>query len=74
MEDLDMLDSLFGRISGRTLCALADGAVAPVQSALEYFRDDFVAAIEHIITTRIKTAVIHTVLTTTVGNMWCGWA
>jgi NADH-quinone oxidoreductase subunit F len=47
MEDIEMLESLFGRISGRTLCALADGAVAPVQSALEYFRDDFVAAIEN---------------------------
>jgi len=41
-EDIAMLESLFGRISGRTLCALADGAVAPVQSALELFRDDFV--------------------------------
>jgi NADH-quinone oxidoreductase subunit F len=41
-----MLESLFGRISGRTLCALADGAVAPVQSALELFRDDFERVIE----------------------------
>jgi len=41
-EDIAMLESLFGRISGRTLCALADGAVAPVKSALELFRDDFV--------------------------------
>jgi NADH-quinone oxidoreductase subunit F len=40
--DLAMLESLFGRISGRTLCALADGAVMPVKSALELFRDDFV--------------------------------
>ena len=46
LEDLAMLESLFGRISGRTLCALADGAVAPVQSALELFRDDFVRVIE----------------------------
>ena len=46
LEDLAMLESLFGRISGRTLCALADGAVAPVQSALERFRDDFVRVIE----------------------------
>ncbi len=46
LEDLAMLESLFGRISGRTLCALADGAVAPVQSALELFRDDFERVIE----------------------------
>ena len=46
MEDLDLLDAMFGRISGRVLCALADGAVAPVQSAVELFRDDFVRAIE----------------------------
>ena len=38
---------MFGRISGRVLCALADGAVAPVQSAVELFRDDFVRAIEN---------------------------
>ena len=41
MEDLAMLDSLFGRIAGRTLCPLADGAVMPIQSALEHFHDDF---------------------------------
>lgn len=46
LEDLAMLESLFGRISGRTLCALADGAVAPVQSALELFRDDFERVIQ----------------------------
>ncbi len=41
-DDIRMLEGLFGRISGRTLCALADGAVMPVQSALELFRDEFV--------------------------------
>ncbi len=46
MEDLDMLESLFGRITDRVLCPLADGAVAPIKSALEYFRDDFVKVIE----------------------------
>jgi len=45
MEDLDLLESLFGRISGRTLCALADGAVMPVKSAIALFRDDFVRVI-----------------------------
>jgi NADH-quinone oxidoreductase subunit F len=46
MEDLELLESIFGRISGKVLCALADGAVAPISSALKLFRDDFVAAIE----------------------------
>ena len=30
MEDLELLESLFGRISGKVLCALAEGAVAPI--------------------------------------------
>ena len=46
VEDLDLLSSLFGRISGKTLCALADGAVAPIKSAIELFRDDFIKVIE----------------------------
>ncbi len=47
MEDLELLDSLFGRISGKTLCPLADGAVMPIRSAITRFRDDFVRVIEH---------------------------
>ena len=47
IEDLELLESLFSRISGKTLCALADGAVAPIQSAIRLFRDDFVRVIEH---------------------------
>ena len=47
MEDLELLEGLFGRISGRTLCALADGAVAPIKSAIALFRDDFVRVIEN---------------------------
>jgi NADH-quinone oxidoreductase subunit F len=46
MEDLALLESLFGRIGGKCLCALADGAVAPIQSALRLFRDDFVRVVE----------------------------
>ncbi len=47
IEDLELLESIFGRISGKVLCALAEGAVAPISSALKLFRADFVAAIEH---------------------------
>jgi NADH-quinone oxidoreductase subunit F len=46
MEDLELLESIFGRISGKVLCALAEGAVAPIASAIKLFRADFVAAIE----------------------------
>jgi len=46
-EDIRMLESLFGRISGRTLCPLADGAVMPVKSALELFHDEFVHVATH---------------------------
>jgi NADH-quinone oxidoreductase subunit F len=40
-EDLDLLDSVLGRVGGRVLCALADGAVAPIKSALDRFRPEF---------------------------------
>jgi NADH-quinone oxidoreductase subunit F len=46
MDDLELLESIFGRISGKVLCALAEGAVAPISSAIKLFREDFVAAIE----------------------------
>jgi NADH-quinone oxidoreductase subunit F len=47
MEDLELMESLFSRIGGKCLCALADGAVAPISSAIQLFRDDFVRVIEH---------------------------
>ena len=46
-EDLELLGSIFGRISGKTLCALADGAVAPIKSAIALFPDDFLRVIEN---------------------------
>ncbi|MSO44355.1 MAG: NADH oxidoreductase (quinone) subunit F [Thermoleophilia bacterium] len=46
-EDLALLESIVERISGRTLCALADGAAAPIQSALALFHDDFVHVVDH---------------------------
>jgi NADH-quinone oxidoreductase subunit F len=45
-EDLDLLEmhaQLLG--PGNTFCALAPGAMEPLQSALKYFRDDFSAHI-----------------------------
>ncbi len=46
MEDLELIESLAGRIGGRVLCALADTGILPVVSAVRRFRDDFVRAIE----------------------------
>ncbi len=40
-EDLDLLDSVAGRIGGRTICALGDAAAMPVQSFLKHYRHEF---------------------------------
>jgi NADH-quinone oxidoreductase subunit F len=41
--DLDLLLDQCDNIMGRSFCALADGAVAPIQSSIEFFRDEYVA-------------------------------
>lgn len=40
-EDVDLLLKVSERIEGRVLCALADGAVAPIASAARLFADEF---------------------------------
>ncbi len=45
--DLDTLLDQCDNILGRSFCALADGAVSPIQSSIQYFRDEF---IEHFTT------------------------
>jgi len=40
-EDLELLDSVAGRIGGRTICALGDAAAMPVQSFLKHYRHEF---------------------------------
>ncbi len=47
MQDLDMLDSVAGRIAGHTICALGDAAAMPVQGFLKHYRDEFAYHIEH---------------------------
>ena len=44
-DDMALLNSLFGRISGKTLCPLADGAIAPIRSAMNLFPEDFARVI-----------------------------
>ena len=41
--DLDKLLDLCDNIAGRSFCALADGAVAPIISTLKYFRSENIA-------------------------------
>jgi NADH-quinone oxidoreductase subunit F len=44
-EDLPLLDELGQNILFKAFCALADGAVSPIQSSLKYFRDEYEAHI-----------------------------
>ncbi len=46
-EDLDLLDDVAGRISGRTICALGDAAAMPVRSFLKHYREEFEYHIKH---------------------------
>jgi NADH-quinone oxidoreductase subunit F len=41
--DLDLMESLYTGIEGRTICALADAAVWPLRSILRKFRQEFLA-------------------------------
>jgi NADH-quinone oxidoreductase subunit F len=43
--DLDKLLDLCDNIMGRSFCALADGAVSPIDSSIKYFRDEYIAHI-----------------------------
>src|SRR5438552_3156800 len=40
-EDLEKLLDICDNILGRAFCALGDGAVAPIMSGIQYFRDEF---------------------------------
>jgi NADH-quinone oxidoreductase subunit F len=46
-EDLEKLLDISDNILGRAFCALGDGAVAPITSSLQFFRDEYVAHFEH---------------------------
>jgi NADH-quinone oxidoreductase subunit F len=42
-SDIDTLLDACDNILGRAFCALADGAVSPVTSSVQYFKDEYVA-------------------------------
>jgi NADH-quinone oxidoreductase subunit F len=46
-EDLELLNSVAGKIGGHTICALGDAAAMPVQSFLKHFGDEFAYHVEH---------------------------
>src|SRR6476469_8781799 len=43
LADIDLLLDLCDNILGKAFCALGDGATSPITSAVQYFRDEFVA-------------------------------
>jgi NADH-quinone oxidoreductase subunit F len=45
-DDLDLLRKVCDRIEGKSLCALGDFAVWPVQSYFDKWHDEFVAHVE----------------------------
>ena len=47
LADLELLESINGRILGKVLCALGEFAVYPVSSYIAKWRDEFVAHIRH---------------------------
>ncbi|MFB3895851.1 MAG: NADH-quinone oxidoreductase subunit NuoF [bacterium] len=46
-EDLALILDICDNISGKTLCALADGAIAPIVSSIKRFNDEYVYHIEY---------------------------
>ncbi len=48
VEDVDLLTRVAGQMNnGMTICVLADGAAAPILSAVPKFRDEFLYHVEH---------------------------
>ncbi len=46
-HEIDTLLDLSDNILGRSFCALGDGATSPITSSVEYFRDEYLAHLEH---------------------------
>jgi NADH-quinone oxidoreductase subunit F len=45
--DIDILTDITKGIFQRAFCALADGACSPINSSIEYFRDEYEYLVEH---------------------------
>ncbi len=46
-EDLDLLLDQCENILGRSFCALGDGATSPISSSIQFFREEYLAHLEH---------------------------
>lgn len=46
-EDLEKLLDLCDNILGRSFCALGDGATSPITSSIQYFREEYLAHLNH---------------------------
>jgi NADH-quinone oxidoreductase subunit F len=46
-EDLAKLLDICDNILGRAFCALGDGAVSPIQSSIQFFRDEYIDHLRH---------------------------
>jgi len=47
VKDLEVMENLLALMAESSLCALGKSAVNPVRSTLRYFRDEYLAHIEH---------------------------
>jgi NADH-quinone oxidoreductase subunit F len=45
--DIELLGSICGNISGKTICALGDAAVGPINGSIKAFRDEYIYHVEH---------------------------
>jgi NADH-quinone oxidoreductase subunit F len=46
-DELDKLLDICDNILGRAFCALGDGAVSPITSSIQYFRDEYLAHLDY---------------------------
>ncbi|MBF0454738.1 MAG: NADH-quinone oxidoreductase subunit NuoF [Magnetococcales bacterium] len=45
--DIELLGSICGNISGKTICALGDAAVGPIAGSIKAFREEYLYHVEH---------------------------
>ena len=45
--DIEKMLDVAENIGGRSFCALADGAVSPISSSIQFFREEYLAHLEH---------------------------
>jgi NADH-quinone oxidoreductase subunit F len=56
-HEIDTLLDICDNVLGRSFCALGDGAVSPITSGIQYFRDEFLALCDQNAVNRAETAL-----------------